>query len=92
MRACVGDLGRPLLGLSQAEFDSLAEEVDIVYHNGAVVHWVYPYSKLKPMNVNGTIEAMRMATSGKEMASFHFVSSTSVFDRCRGGAALLHHI
>eukprot|EP00730_Choanoeca_flexa_P002676 TRINITY_DN11128_c0_g1_i1.p1 TRINITY_DN11128_c0_g1~~TRINITY_DN11128_c0_g1_i1.p1 ORF type:complete len:749 (+),score=225.20 TRINITY_DN11128_c0_g1_i1:35-2248(+) len=80
VRAVVGDLARPLLGMEQDEFSRLAEQVDMVIHNGAVVHWVYPYSKLKPMNVNGTIEAMRLATAGKNMASFHFVSSTSVFD------------
>jgi L-aminoadipate-semialdehyde dehydrogenase len=40
----------------------------------------YPYSKLKAMNVGGTVECLRMATAGAELASCHFVSSTSVFD------------
>ena len=43
------------------------------------VHWVYPYSKLKPTNVNGTIEALQLCAVGKPK-HFAFVSSTSVLD------------
>ena len=76
----VGDLGKPLFGLPAAEFAALAEAADAIYHNGAMVHWVYPYSKLKPMNVGGTAECLRLATAGSTVASVFFVSSTSVFD------------
>jgi L-aminoadipate-semialdehyde dehydrogenase len=43
------------------------------------VHWVYPYSKLRAANVQGTIDALALCTEGKPK-SFAFVSSTSVLD------------
>ncbi len=62
-----------------SQFDELSFLVDIVVHNGAHVHWVLPYDKLKPSNVGGTVEALRLACRRKTKP-FHFVSSTSVFD------------
>lgn len=40
---------------------------------------MYPYSKLRPANVTGTIDALLLCASGKPK-SFAFVSSTSVLD------------
>lgn len=40
LTAVQGSLGKPLLGLSQERWNTLANEVDIVIHNGAAVHWV----------------------------------------------------
>ena len=77
---CVcGNLGEKQFGLSQAKWDDLAEHVDVVIHNGAMVHWVYPYSSLKPANVLGTIDTLKLCASGKAKL-FSFVSSTSVLD------------
>lgn len=75
----VGDLGSPNLGLSDATFAKLAEDVNIVIHNGALVHWVYPYSNLRPANVQGTLDILSLCATGrpKQLA---FVSSTSVLD------------
>lgn len=74
-----GDLGLKNLGLDEDRWDALAESLDIIIHNGALVHWVYPYEKLKAPNVMGTVEALRLATTHK-LKPFHFVSSTSVLD------------
>ena len=57
-----GDLAEPRLGLSPQDFDSLAATIDAVYHNGAYVNFVYPYQVLKPANVAGTVEVLRLAT------------------------------
>ncbi|EAU35759.1 L-aminoadipate-semialdehyde dehydrogenase large subunit [Aspergillus terreus NIH2624] len=77
---CVcGNLGDPRFGLSEAVWNDLTERVDAVIHNGALVHWVYPYSTLKPANVLGTIDALKLCASGKAK-QFSFVSSTSVLD------------
>src|SRR5262249_17938267 len=40
----VGDLAQPLFGLSTQEFSALAEQIDVIYHCGALVKWTYPYS------------------------------------------------
>ncbi len=75
----VGDLGAPRLGLSQATFDKVAQDANVVIHNGALVHWVYPYSNLRPANVQGTLDILSLCATGtpKHLA---FVSSTSVLD------------
>ncbi|KAI9839556.1 MAG: large subunit of alpha-aminoadipate reductase [Sarea resinae] len=77
---CVtGNLGDPKLGLKPEVWDRLSKEVDVVIHNGAWVHWVYPYSNLKPANVHGTIDALALCATGKPK-QFAFVSSTSTLD------------
>ncbi|KAJ5665881.1 uncharacterized protein N7477_008329 [Penicillium maclennaniae] len=80
LQALCGDLGKPQFGLSQAVWDGLTKSVDAVIHNGALVHWVYPYSTLKPANVMGTIDALKLCGSGKAK-QFAFVSSTSALDK-----------
>ncbi|KAI9282272.1 L-aminoadipate-semialdehyde dehydrogenase [Sporodiniella umbellata] len=77
--AVCGDLGSERLGLSESDWKRCTTEVDSVVHNGALVHWVYPYSQLYAPNVLGTLWAMRLASESKQK-SFHFVSSTSVLD------------
>ncbi|KAJ5972274.1 Male sterility NAD-binding [Penicillium vulpinum] len=80
LQAVCGDLGKPQFGLSQSVWDDLTNRVDAVIHNGALVHWVYPYATLRPANVMGTIDALKLCASGKAK-QFAFVSSTSALDK-----------
>ncbi|CAG8684244.1 10279_t:CDS:2, partial [Acaulospora colombiana] len=75
----VGDLSEKNFGVDEQIWDSLCDSVDAVVHNGALVHWVYPYSKLRGPNVLGTLTAMELA-SNKRPKLFSFVSSTSAID------------
>eukprot|EP01121_Diplochlamys_sp_Union-15-3_P007669 TRINITY_DN1967_c0_g1_i2.p1 TRINITY_DN1967_c0_g1~~TRINITY_DN1967_c0_g1_i2.p1 ORF type:complete len:765 (-),score=135.67 TRINITY_DN1967_c0_g1_i2:104-2398(-) len=77
--AVPGDLGQPLLGLTKAQYSELADIIDIIIHNGAMVHWILSYQKLKPVNVGGTIELLRLAVTSK-LKTFQHISTTSVFD------------
>ncbi|MBV9789530.1 MAG: thioester reductase domain-containing protein, partial [Chloroflexi bacterium] len=70
----LGDLSRPLLGLSECEFAALANTVDGIYHSGAMVSFIYPYAALKAANVLGTQEVIRLACQGK-MKPLHYVST-----------------
>jgi amino acid adenylation domain-containing protein/thioester reductase-like protein len=72
-----GDLAQPLLGLGVARFANLAEHVDVIYHNGARVHHLEPYARLKPANVNGTAEILRLACTGL-VKPVHYVSTCDV--------------
>lgn len=74
-----GDLAKPLLGMDQETFDHLAETVDTIYHNGALVHWMYPYEKLRAPNVDGTREILRLAVQSK-IKAMHYISTTAVLD------------
>ncbi|MDR9899826.1 amino acid adenylation domain-containing protein, partial [Aetokthonos hydrillicola Thurmond2011] len=74
----IGDLSLPLLGLQSEQFQTLAETIDIIYHNGALVNFVYSYSMLKAPNVLGTQEVLRLASQTK-IKPTHFVSTVGVF-------------
>ena len=74
-----GDLAQPRFGLAAEEYQKLAATVDVIYHNGAYVNFVDPYPALKPINVTGTVEVLRLATRTK-VKPLHFVSTISVFD------------
>jgi L-aminoadipate-semialdehyde dehydrogenase len=102
-----GTLGLQQFGLTDADFRSICERVDVVsylprnfqedalemiphfsqtraymtqvIHNGAQVHWINPYSMLRPANVEGTIATLHLCANGKAK-HFAFVSSTSVLD------------
>jgi thioester reductase-like protein len=73
--ALPGDLALPRLGLSEERFQQLARTVDAVYHNGAAVNFVSPYHTLKPANVGGTQEVIRLASLGRRKP-IHFVSTS----------------
>ena len=73
-----GDLGEPLFGLDEGEFDALAREVDLIFHPGAVVNLIYPYSELKAPNVGGTREVLRLACR-HGAKPVHHVSTNGIF-------------
>ncbi|ESK92904.1 aminoadipate-semialdehyde dehydrogenase [Moniliophthora roreri MCA 2997] len=73
-----GDLGQPKFGL-ETEWNRVGREANVVLHNGALVHWVYPYEKLRKANVLSTLEAAELCVIGKPK-TLVFVSSTSAVD------------
>ncbi|BAZ30178.1 amino acid adenylation domain-containing protein [Cylindrospermum sp. NIES-4074] len=73
----VGDLSQPLLGLADEQWRSLANQIDVIYHNGALVNFTYPYSALKAPNVLGTQEVLRLACEIK-VKPVHFISTIGV--------------
>ncbi|NUT45977.1 MAG: thioester reductase domain-containing protein, partial [Saccharothrix sp.] len=75
-----GDLALPRLGLGPDAYDELARTADVVFHAGATVNWLQPYTALKPANVTGTEEVLRLAAAHRTVP-VHFVSSTGVFDQ-----------
>ncbi|MDQ5822355.1 MAG: thioester reductase domain-containing protein, partial [Actinomycetota bacterium] len=74
-----GDLARPGLGLADTTWRELAETIDAIYHNGAHVHSLLSYDKLRAPNVEGTHELLRLAVDGTVKA-FHYISTDAVFD------------
>ena len=72
-----GDLAEPRLGLSDQEFRQLAAGIDVIYHPGALVNFIYPYSGLRAANVAGTRELIRLAGLSRGIP-LHYVSTTAV--------------
>lgn len=76
--ALPGDQSQLLLGLSPSVFEELSESIDIIYHNGAQVNFIYPYSALKASNVRGTCEIIRLATARRKKP-VHYISTLAIF-------------
>jgi thioester reductase-like protein/amino acid adenylation domain-containing protein len=79
IKPVLGDLDAPRFGLSEEEFENLAIDVDILFHSAATINLTYPYRLLKPTNVDGTSEFIRLACTGT-VKPLHYVSTISVFD------------
>jgi thioester reductase-like protein len=73
----IGDLAAPNLGLSTEPYDTLAEDIEVIYHNGARVHHTLPYAELKPANVEGTRAILALACQGRPKP-VHYTSTLSV--------------
>jgi thioester reductase-like protein len=74
----LGDLGEPRLGLAPDVYADLVDRIDTIVHNGALVNFTPPYATLRPINVVGTEDVLRVACSGRSK-TLHFVSSTGVW-------------
>jgi thioester reductase-like protein len=74
-----GDLAKPQFGLASDEFQQLAATLDGIYHCAASLNFVYPYSGMKPMNVLGTQEILRLACLNRPK-TLHYMSTFGVFE------------
>ena len=81
--AIAGDLSKPLLGIDDLQFKSLALEIDSIIHCGAEVNLIKPYSSLKQSNVLGTQEVLRLATTNgyikTKVKPVHYISTNGIF-------------
>nr|BFF05029.1 hypothetical protein GCM10020241_67040 [Streptoalloteichus tenebrarius] len=73
----VGDLEQPRLGLTPAQFDHLAEQVDVIHHVGARVHVMLPYRQIRAANAHGTHEVLRLAAASR-VKPVHHMSTIGV--------------
>lgn len=73
-----GNLGQPRLGLSRVQFARLADQVEVIYHSGAMVNFVKPYSALEAENVLGTRAILELAAQGRQKP-VNYVSTVGVF-------------
>mmetsp|Transcript_7172 Transcript_7172/g.15303 ORF Transcript_7172/g.15303 Transcript_7172/m.15303 type:complete len:1140 (+) Transcript_7172:145-3564(+) len=81
--AIAGDLSKPLLGMDDMQFKSLALEIDSIIHCGAEVNLIKSYSSLKESNVLGTQEVLRLATTNgfikTKVKPVHYISTNGIF-------------
>jgi thioester reductase-like protein len=74
-----GDLAKPQLGLEEHLYGELASNIDEIYHNGATLSYVLPYSQMRDINVLGTREILSFACDSKVKA-IHHISSVAVVE------------
>ena len=60
-----GDLCKPLLGLSERNFESLAGRIDIIIHSASVTRFGVSDARIFETNVKGTGEIVRLARQAK---------------------------
>jgi fatty acid CoA ligase FadD9 len=77
LEVLAGDLTDVRLGLSAADYDRLAAEVDQIVHPAALVNHRLSYQHLFDPNVVGTAELIRLALT-RRLKRFDFVSSLGV--------------
>jgi len=73
-----GDITRRNLGVCSEAWALLTARVQAVIHNAALVNYVSTYDSLRPHNVDGTRELLRLSCTGTGK-EFHLVSSTIIF-------------
>jgi nonribosomal peptide synthetase DhbF len=78
-----GDLGHAGLGLGERGARLVRDECDAIYHCGAEVDFLHPYSVLKPANVDSLVTLLDWAASGRPK-SLHYVSTLAVIDHTAG--------
>lgn len=74
----VGDLILPAFGLDDSEFNFLARTIDVIFHCAGMINMLYPYERLKPVNITGVKEALGLA-GHIQSKPFHYVSSLAIF-------------
>ncbi len=73
-----GDLAQPLLGVSEQDYEYLAEAIDVIYHAGSAVNFIQPYSYMKAANVDGLLVLIKLAAY-KKLKQISLLSTVGVF-------------
>jgi len=86
----VGDLGQPWLGLSPSRYAALADTVDVVHHNGALVQLLWSYEAMRAANVMGTRTLLHFASYARAKP-LCLISTVGIFDtpECADATCLL---
>ncbi len=75
-----GDLSREQLGLNASDYSVLANQVDIIYHCGAMVNFMKNFDVMKQANVGATFELLKIAQT-KKRKQFNYISTMGVFSQ-----------
>lgn len=73
-----GNLDQPYFGLTDTDYERLAGKINTIFHNGAWMNAMLPYAELRAVNVLGTLEILRFAST-HHTKPVHYVSSIAVF-------------
>lgn len=80
IRLISGDLSLPGLGLDDTTLQILSEEIKVVYHSGADVHFLKDVASMEPANVWGTSELLKLCCTNT-LKEFHLISTVGVFNK-----------
>ena len=86
-----GDLAAPGLGWDESLRLEVSDRADVILHCGAFVHHLHNYRMMKPANVEGTRELLKLALQTKRK-SFAFVSTLTVASAIEGATEAVEAI
>ncbi|CAL8118587.1 unnamed protein product [Orchesella dallaii] len=88
VKIIVGDLGTPNFGLADAEYDSLAQEIDAVIHCAVKSNHIESYgmNSMRKVNVFGTLYVLEFCSHLKTKHLFHSSSIVAVASTDQEGA------
>ena len=75
----LGDLAQPRLDIADDTYAWLSQYIDTIYHGGAMVNFIAPYTELKSANVEGTRDILHLAMAHQPKI-LHYLSTLSVFE------------
>lgn len=81
--ALSGDLSLDRLGLNEQDYHLIAQNSDMIYHCGALVHHVYDYKTLMAPNVLSVIEMLKLAITGP-LKKVVYISTLSIAETEHG--------
>ena len=73
-----GDVTLPRLGIADAQYERLAEQVDAIIHGAAHVNFIYPYEALRAANVLGLHEIIQFAFY-RRIKPVHHLSTAAIW-------------
>ncbi|GAB5416732.1 MAG: hypothetical protein Crog4KO_22210 [Crocinitomicaceae bacterium] len=76
------DLSQERLGLNARDYDLVVDQVDVIYHCGAMVNFMKNFEVLKQVNVGSTYELLKIAHTTKRK-QFNYISTMGVFSQRR---------
>ncbi|CAF3846853.1 unnamed protein product [Rotaria sp. Silwood1] len=74
----LGDLAQTQFGLDDKTYASIAAQIDLIFHCGAAVNFLLPYSQLYGSNVCGTREIIHLATYPSNCIPVQYISTISI--------------
>lgn len=83
IHAVCGDVALTHFGLSEAEYNELVKNVQMIIHSAAQVNWIKSYKALRSTNVIGTRNVIEFACKA-DAKPVYFVSTLSVCYANRG--------
>jgi myxalamid-type nonribosomal peptide synthetase MxaA len=73
-----GDVTLPRLGMKDADYERLAQDVDAIFHGAAHVNFIYPYEALRATNVLGIHEIIQFAFHAR-IKPVHHLSTAAIW-------------
>ncbi|XP_049870322.1 uncharacterized protein LOC126369801 [Pectinophora gossypiella] len=70
-----GDITEKRLGISHEDWKAITEEVDIIYHSAATIHFGDPLKKAALTNVRGTQQMLLLGKACKKLRSYVHIST-----------------